>query len=117
MRFLFQGCFVGVIGKVGSGKSSLLNAILAEMQKQSGRVSLCPTTLSAGVGLVAQEAWIQHATVRDNILFGKPYNRTFYEATIHACALSEDLKVCLFAHFVSLFCASKFRAPVQMNTA
>lgn len=47
----------------------------------------------AGFGLASQEPWIQHASVRDNILFGKDYNAAFYQAVIAACALSDDLSV------------------------
>lgn len=46
-----------------------------------------------GFGLASQEPWIQHASVRDNILFGKDYDPTFYQAVIEACALSDDLNV------------------------
>lgn len=46
-----------------------------------------------GFGLAAQEAWIQHASVRDNILFGTAYDPVFYQAVVEACALSDDLKV------------------------
>ena len=84
---------IGVVGKVGSGKSSLLSAILAEMHKESGEVSLSTSVLESGLGLVAQETWIQHATVKDNILFGRTYEKTRYEAVVYACALNDDLKV------------------------
>uniref|UniRef100_A0A7N8XRB5 ATP-binding cassette, sub-family C (CFTR/MRP), member 10 n=1 Tax=Mastacembelus armatus TaxID=205130 RepID=A0A7N8XRB5_9TELE len=47
----------------------------------------------AGFGLASQEPWIQHASVRDNILFGKDYDFDFYQAVIEACALSDDLSV------------------------
>uniref|UniRef100_A0A8C5GM19 ATP-binding cassette, sub-family C (CFTR/MRP), member 10 n=1 Tax=Gouania willdenowi TaxID=441366 RepID=A0A8C5GM19_GOUWI len=47
----------------------------------------------AGFGLASQEPWIQHASVRDNILFGKDYNAGFYNAVIDACALTDDLNV------------------------
>lgn len=67
----------------------------------------------AGFGLASQEPWIQHASVRDNILFGKDYDPALYRAVIEACALSDDLNVrllhpsCLlqsenFIHTVSL---------------
>ena len=82
-----------MIGKVGSGKSSLLCAILAEMHKQSGEAFVSSSTLESGFGLAAQEAWIQHATVRDNILFGRKYDSKRYEAVVYACALNDDLKV------------------------
>ena len=52
-----QGELIGIIGTVGSGKSSLLNAIVAEMRRRSGVISIA--NLEEGFGLVGQEAWIQ----------------------------------------------------------
>lgn len=52
-----------------------------------------------GFGLVAQEPWIQHATVRDNILFGKDFYSGFYQAVLEACALTADINVSLFPYF------------------
>lgn len=46
-----------------------------------------------GFGLASQEPWIQHASVQENILFGKDYEPNFYQAVIEACALKEDLNV------------------------
>lgn len=46
-----------------------------------------------GYGLAVQEPWIQHATVQDNILFGRDFDSTFYQAVIEACALADDLNV------------------------
>lgn len=80
-----------MIGKVGSGKSSLLSALLAHMYKDSGQVAI--SNLSAGFGLVSQEAWIQHATVKANILFGRPFSEEKYRSVLEACALEADLKV------------------------
>ncbi|XP_072401346.1 multidrug resistance-associated protein 1 isoform X12 [Diabrotica undecimpunctata] len=75
-----------IVGTVGSGKSSLISAFLGEMDKLSGRVN------SYGkVAYVSQQAWIQNATLRDNILFGKPYDKTLYDAVVEACALNPDL--------------------------
>ena len=88
---LLQGEFVGVIGKVGCGKSSLLGALLAEMRLESGHIQVAD--LSAGFGLAAQETWIQHDTLKNNILFGQLYCHARYGAVIEACALQEDLKV------------------------
>ena len=87
----FQGSLIGVIGKVGAGKSSLLSALMAEMHRLSGHVMV--RNLSTGFSLVAQESWIQHATLRDNILFGSPMEKAWYWMVIQACALNEDLKV------------------------
>ncbi|XP_069116797.1 ATP-binding cassette sub-family C member 10-like [Argopecten irradians] len=86
-----QGQFIGVIGKVGSGKSSLLHAVLAEMSCEEGHISL--RDIHSGFALVGQEAWIQHATIRDNILFGRPFNTKKYESVLEAAALNMDLRM------------------------
>ena len=43
-----------------------------------------------GFGVVSQESWIQHGTIRSNILFGLPYNAELYEEVVNACALNPD---------------------------
>lgn len=45
------------------------------------------------VAYVPQQAWIQNATLRDNILFGKPYSEQKYRCVLEACALTPDLEV------------------------
>ena len=82
-----RGQLVGVIGRVGSGKTSLLNAISAEMRKKEGEVLV--EGLTNGFGLAAQEAWIQHATVKENILFGEAYEEDKYRDVIFVCALEQ----------------------------
>ncbi|TDZ34577.1 Multidrug resistance protein fer6 [Colletotrichum spinosum] len=77
---------VAVIGSVGSGKSSLLAALAGDMRKTSGE-----TVLGASRAFCPQYAWIQNASVRDNILFGKDMNRDWYQEVINACALRPDL--------------------------
>lgn len=86
-----KGSLVAVVGSVGSGKSSLLYALLGEMEKVgvSGSVAIAPDQQK--LALVAQQAWIQNATVRDNILFGKKYSPDKYNRVIEACALKPDL--------------------------
>ncbi|XP_022081531.1 multidrug resistance-associated protein 7-like [Acanthaster planci] len=86
-----RGQLVGVIGCVGSGKSSLLSAITAEMTHTGGSISV--SDLMSGFGLVPQEAWAQHATLRDNVLFGTDYIAKRYRAVIEACALLEDVRI------------------------
>ncbi|NXL55713.1 MRP7 protein, partial [Chordeiles acutipennis] len=86
-----KGMLLGVVGKVGSGKSSLLAAITGELIKQGGRVYVCD--LEQGFGLTTQEPWIQFTTVRENILFGREYDARLYEEVVEACALSEDLNI------------------------
>lgn len=63
-----------VVGAVGSGKSSLCMAALGEIPKESGSVAI-----TGDVAFVSQEAWIINGTVRDNILFGQPFDQTYYD--------------------------------------
>ncbi|XP_039991336.1 ATP-binding cassette sub-family C member 3 isoform X2 [Xiphias gladius] len=83
-----QGSLLAVVGHVGCGKSSLISALLGEMEKVEGEVSI-----RGSVAYVPQQAWIQNATLRDNILFGKPYNEQKYRCVLEACALTPDLEV------------------------
>ncbi|KAI5626621.1 multidrug resistance-associated protein 7 isoform X1, partial [Silurus asotus] len=89
--FFYQGSLFVVVGKVGCGKSSLLSAIAGELNRVGGTVYV--QGREQGFGLVAQEPWIQHATVRDNVLFGKDFSSDFYQAVLEACALTADLNV------------------------
>lgn len=82
-----KGDLVAVIGAVGSGKSSLLAAIVDEMRWVDGSVKLA----TSSVGYCQQQAWIQNATIRENILFGAPFNPERYAETIRACALERDV--------------------------
>uniref|UniRef100_A0ABI8ALE2 ATP binding cassette subfamily C member 10 n=1 Tax=Felis catus TaxID=9685 RepID=A0ABI8ALE2_FELCA len=84
-----KGALVGIVGKVGCGKSSLLAAIAGELHRLHGRVAVWG--LSKGFGLATQEPWIQFATIRDNILFGKTFDAQLYQKVLEACALSDDL--------------------------
>ncbi|EDQ90327.1 uncharacterized protein MONBRDRAFT_18722 [Monosiga brevicollis MX1] len=77
-----------VVGRVGSGKSSLCSALLGDMYKHAGRV-----VLPGKVAYVPQSAWIRNATVRENILFGKAFDAKRYKQVIHACALEPDLLI------------------------
>lgn len=85
-----RGSLVGVVGNVGCGKSSLLYALLGELQKQSGVVNI---SSDLKIAYVSQQAWIQNSTVKDNILFGKPLNQKKYDKVIRACALVPDFEM------------------------
>ncbi|KAI9826868.1 MAG: hypothetical protein M1832_005807 [Thelocarpon impressellum] len=82
-----QGELTCVVGRVGAGKSSLLQAVLGDLRKIRGEVVVRGTT-----AYVAQQSWVMNATVRENIVFGHRWDADFYERTIHACALREDLQ-------------------------
>ncbi|XP_077017993.1 ATP-binding cassette sub-family C member 10 isoform X2 [Tamandua tetradactyla] len=86
-----KGFLVGIVGKVGCGKSSLLAAIAGDLHRLRGRVAVWG--LSKGFGLATQEPWIQFATIRDNILFGKTFDAQLYREVLEACALNEDLNI------------------------
>uniref|UniRef100_A0A673UJY8 Multidrug resistance-associated protein 1-like n=1 Tax=Suricata suricatta TaxID=37032 RepID=A0A673UJY8_SURSU len=82
-----EGALVAVVGQVGSGKSSVLSAILGEMEKLTGVVQR-----KGSVAYVAQQAWIQNCILQENILFGSTMQKQFYERVLEACALLPDLE-------------------------
>ncbi|CAH0714288.1 unnamed protein product, partial [Brenthis ino] len=83
-----RGSLIAVVGAVGAGKSSFLSALLGEMNKISGRVNT-----TGSVAYVPQQAWIQNATLQDNILFGNPLEKSKYNNVINVCALKPDFDV------------------------
>ncbi|CAK4105348.1 unnamed protein product, partial [Aphanomyces euteiches] len=83
-----HGEFVVIHGSVGEGKSSLCAALLGEMAKFSGNIFV-----GGRVAYFSQQSWIQNLTIRENILFGKPYDREKYNRVIQACALTKDLSL------------------------
>ena len=79
------GTLTCVIGPVGAGKSSLLNVILGEIEKVKGR-----SFVRGRVCYAPQTPFLLHATVRENITFGKPFEQQRYDETIRVCALQTD---------------------------
>ncbi|KAG9399350.1 hypothetical protein AC1031_011740 [Aphanomyces cochlioides] len=77
-----------IVGAVGSGKSSLINAILGEIHQVSGS-----RRVAGRISYVAQEAWIQHASLKDNILFADEYDEARYDRVLSACQLKPDLAI------------------------
>ncbi|KAK7534369.1 multidrug resistance-associated protein 1 [Phyllosticta citribraziliensis] len=74
-----------IVGRVGSGKSSMLSAILGDLWKTNGEVIVRGKT-----AYVAQTAWVMNASVRENIVFGYRWDPHFYDRTVKACALVDD---------------------------
>ncbi|XP_069809503.1 ATP-binding cassette sub-family C member 3 isoform X2 [Dendropsophus ebraccatus] len=83
-----SGSLVAIVGHVGCGKSSLVSALLGEMEKLEGEVSV-----RGSVAYVPQQAWIQNSTLKDNILFGRAESEKNYKKVLEACALVTDLEV------------------------
>ncbi|KAJ3061801.1 Multidrug resistance-associated protein 1 [Podochytrium sp. JEL0797] len=83
-----KGSLTAIVGSVGSGKSSLLNALIGEMRKVSGTVAF-----SDEMAYAAQTPWIQNATVRDNVLFGTKFEKARYLQALFDAALLPDLRI------------------------
>ena len=83
------GSLAMVVGEVGSGKSSLLLAVLGEMRAR-GRHDI---DVNGTMAYTQQDPWIQNMSLRDNILLGRAYDQTRYQRVIHACALEPDLRI------------------------
>lgn len=82
-----KGKLIGVVGPVGAGKSSLLQALLRELPLESGSINI-----NGVVSYAAQEPWVFAGTVRQNILFGQDMDRERYDAVVKACALLKDFE-------------------------
>lgn len=85
------GELVAVVGGVGSGKSSFINAILGEVRELAGT-----TSVSGDLAFFSQTPFILNATVKDNILFGNiesPVDEDLYQRALDCCALRHDLEL------------------------
>ncbi|OAL22550.1 hypothetical protein AYO22_07108 [Fonsecaea multimorphosa] len=82
-----KGELTCIVGRVGAGKSSLLQALLGDLYKISGE-----TVVRGRIAYAAQSAWIMNASVKENIVFGHRWDPHFYEQTVNACALVDDFR-------------------------
>ena len=117
-----SGQLVAIVGKVGSGKSSLLMALLGnyflilctfltklgEMDRVRGKVGVY-----GRVAYVSQQSWIQNQTVLKNITFGQSFDDYFYKRVIDACALSPDLSI--LPHGDQTEIGEKVKIPSSLN--
>ena len=81
------GSLVAIVGSTGAGKTSLISAALGELPAVPGG----QVVIRGTVAYVPQVSWIFNASIRDNILFGAPFNAERYQQAIHASALDRDL--------------------------
>ncbi|KAJ3149662.1 Multidrug resistance-associated protein 1, partial [Geranomyces variabilis] len=81
-----QGSLVAVIGNVGSGKSSLLSALVGGMRKTAGEASVF-----GSVAYCSQSPWLLSASVEENIVFGHEPARPRVQSAIESACLEHDL--------------------------
>nr|XP_034841109.1 multidrug resistance-associated protein 4-like [Maniola hyperantus] len=82
-----KGKLCAIVGSVGSGKSSLLQVLLREMPISGGQLNV-----KGSMSYACQDSWLFPATVRENILFGLPYEVERYKEVCRACSLAPDFK-------------------------
>ncbi|XP_047568306.1 ATP-binding cassette sub-family C member 11 isoform X1 [Lutra lutra] len=92
-----KGTTLGVCGNTGSGKSSLLSAILGEMHLLEGSVGM-----HGSLAYVPQQAWIIGGSVRENILMGGHYDKDWYHQVLHCCSLNRDLEILPFGDMTEI---------------
>lgn len=76
---------VAIIGPVGAGKSSLMQSILGELQIESGEMKI-----NGSISYASQESWLFSSSIRQNILFGQPFEKDRYRKVVKKCALERD---------------------------
>lgn len=82
-----KGEFIAITGLIGSGKTSLLNALSGFMKRTNGSVSVNGSLLMCG------HPWVQNTTVKENIIFGNEHNEQKYKEVIYACSLESDIEI------------------------
>ena len=76
-----------IVGPVGSGKGSVFNAILGEMPTNQGKICI-----NGNLSYASQEAWVFSGNLRQNILFGEPFDANRYDEVLRVCDLNKDIK-------------------------
>jgi len=82
-----KGDLVCIVGRVGAGKSALCQALCGDLAVISGDV-----VVRGGMAYCSQEAWLQNYSVRENIIFGQPFDETWYNKVVDACELTADIE-------------------------
>ena len=84
---LRRGELTVVVGAVGAGKTALISALLGEMSANEGTEVIIDATVS----YVAQTAWVQSMSLRENVLFGKAYDENKYHQALEAACMETDI--------------------------
>ncbi|ODV60478.1 uncharacterized protein ASCRUDRAFT_76455 [Ascoidea rubescens DSM 1968] len=87
-----KGDLTCIVGRVGSGKSSFLKAILGQLPMDKNQNTDSRLVINGSVAYCSQVPWIMNSTIKQNILFGHKYEEDFYQQTIKSCELLSDLK-------------------------
>ncbi|XP_065919884.1 ATP-binding cassette sub-family C member 4-like isoform X2 [Dysidea avara] len=77
---------LAVVGPVGSGKSSILQCLLRELEALDGSVDI-----EGSVSYASQDPWIFSGTLKENILFGQDYDEAWYDRVVECCSLVKDI--------------------------
>jgi ABC-type multidrug transport system fused ATPase/permease subunit len=85
-----KGELVAVVGQVGSGKSSLLSAMIGDLEKSTINAEV---NMLGKVSYVPQQAWMQNASLQYNVTFGRNYDENLYDRVIQSCALRQDFDI------------------------
>ncbi|CAE6448018.1 unnamed protein product [Rhizoctonia solani] len=85
-----EGRLTLITGPTASGKSALLMALLGEMTQINGELYL---PKAGGISFAAQSSWLEHKSIKDNILFGTPFDEERYNLVLECCALKPDLEI------------------------
>ncbi|KAL2730827.1 ATP-binding cassette sub-family C member 4-like isoform X1 [Vespula squamosa] len=86
-NYIGFGKLYALVGPVGAGKSSFLQLILGELKISHGQINI-----KGSISYASQESWLFAGTVKNNILFGQPYDQKKYQKVIKACALLKDFE-------------------------
>ncbi|KAG2500538.1 hypothetical protein HYH03_001315 [Edaphochlamys debaryana] len=82
------GQVVAVVGRIGAGKSSLIQALLGNMVKEHGA-----SQVGGRISYVPQNPWLQNLSIRENVTFGESWDQSKYDQVIDSCALTLDLQI------------------------
>ncbi|KAK0242171.1 multidrug resistance-associated ABC transporter, partial [Armillaria nabsnona] len=104
---VLKGSFVAIVGRVGSGKSSILQALTGGMRRVKGEV-----IFGGSVAYAPQVAWIRNATLRENILFGQELDEDRLQEVISACGLERDLTMQIGEKGINLSGGQKARVSL-----